>query len=112
MEKIAEGGGGYFFNFDKIVNRQFFSLTKRLAIITYFFTYLFTYLFTYSIEQSPSWEVNKFSASQEIPLILWNPKVHYRIHKYPPPFPILSQLDPVHTRKSHFLKVYINIILL
>jgi hypothetical protein len=42
---------------------------------------LFTYLFTYSMEQSPSWEANWFAASQEIPRILWNTKVHYRIHK-------------------------------
>jgi len=27
--------------------------------------YLFTYLLTYSMEQSPSWEVNRFSASQD-----------------------------------------------
>ena len=71
-----------------------------------------TYLLTYSKEQSPPWEANRFSASQEIPRVLWNPKVHYRIHKYPPPVPIFSQLEPVHTLTSHFLKIHLNIILL
>ena len=34
------------------------------------------------MEQSPSWEANQFAASQETLQILWDPKVHYRIHSY------------------------------
>ena len=68
-------------------------------------------LLTYAMEQSPSWEANRFSASQEIPRILWNPKVHYRIHKCPSPFPILSQINPVHVPTTDFLNIHLNIIL-
>ena len=68
-------------------------------------------LLTYSMEQSPSWETNGFSASQNIPRILWNPKFHYRIPKCPSPVPVLSRLDPVHTPASHCLKIHLNIIL-
>jgi hypothetical protein len=68
--------------------------------------YLLTYLRTYLMEQSPSWQANRFSANQEIPHILWNPKVHYRNYKCRPPVPILSQLDPVHTPTSQFLKIH------
>ena len=35
---------------------------------------LFMYVLTYTKEHSPSWEVNRFLASQQIPLILWNPE--------------------------------------
>jgi len=36
-------------------------------------------LLTYSKDQRPSWESNRFTASQEIPRSVCNPKVHYHI---------------------------------
>ena len=68
-------------------------------------------LLTYSMEQSPFSEANTFSANQEIPRILWNPKVHYRSQKCPPHVHILRQLDPAHVPTIHFLKIHVKIIL-
>ena len=61
--------------------------------------------------QSPSWEANWYAASQEIPRISRNPKVHYCTHKHPPPVSILGQPNPVHIPTSHLLEIHPNIII-
>jgi hypothetical protein len=66
------------------------SVTTKAEENAAFIFNLLTYLLTYSMEHSPSLEPNWSAASQEIPRILWKPKVHHRTHKRTPPFPILS----------------------
>jgi hypothetical protein len=39
--------------------------------------------------QGISWEADSHSACQEIPQLLWNPKVHHHVHKNLP-------MDPDH----------------
>jgi hypothetical protein len=81
------------------------------TVISYSYLWLlFLPLLTDSMEQSPSWEANRFAAGQEIPHVLLNPKVHYHIHNCPPPVSILSQPNLVHTPTSHFLKIHPNIL--
>ena len=58
---------------------------------------------------------NISSASLEIPSIFRNPKVHHRIHKRPPPDPVLREINPFRVPPtpppSYFLKICQNIIL-
>jgi hypothetical protein len=44
------------------------------------------------MELSSAWETTSFSATQEFPNILWNPKVHFRVQKSPPLVPILGRI--------------------
>jgi len=53
-------------------------------------------LHTYSMERIPSWETNRFSASQEISRILCNANVHYRVYKSPSPVPFPNHINAVH----------------
>ena len=60
--------------------------------------------------QSSSWEANWFAASQEIPRISRNPKVHYRTRKRPPTVSIMGLPNTVHIPTYHLLEIPPNII--
>jgi hypothetical protein len=62
------------------------------------------------MELSASWEATNCAATQELPSVLWNPKVHYRLHKSPSPVPILSRIDPISTIPSYLSKIHFNIV--
>ena len=82
------------------------TFTPQQEVATYLLTYLITPWSRVLLEKRTG-----FATNQEITRILWNPKVHYRTHKHTPPVPILSQLHPVPTTLSYFLKIHLNIFL-
>jgi hypothetical protein len=82
----------------------FDSTQYELPILTYLFIYILTpwsrvllqKLTGFAVKNSPHF---------------MGPNAHYRIHKCLQTVPILSQLDPVRTPTSIFLKIHLNIIL-
>jgi len=62
------------------------------------------------MKQSFSRKASSHSANQEIPHLLWSPKVHYHVNKGPPLVPIMSQTHPIHNFLPYFLKIHSNIV--
>jgi hypothetical protein len=62
------------------------------------------------MELSPSWQANSSSDIYRIPNILWNPKVHYPIHKSPPLDSGESQIYPIQS-SAYPPRIHFNIIL-
>jgi len=63
------------------------------------------------MEQSPSSEVNNFSASWEFLCMLWNPpEFPYSVHKSMPFIPTQRHMNPVHFRPSYFCRIHFYIL--
>jgi hypothetical protein len=56
------------------------------------------------MEQITFWETDSRLANWEIPLRLCNVKFYCRVHKNPPLVPILSQMNPIRTLTTYFLR--------
>jgi hypothetical protein len=58
----------------------------------------------------PHVKITVAKGGQEIPRILLNPRIHYRVHKISPFVPVLLSVNPAHTSLSYLCKVSFNIL--
>jgi hypothetical protein len=61
---------------------------------------IFSLIETNSLVLSPTGAASDYRATQELPNILWDPNVHYRVHKSPLLVTMASHMNPVHPPPS------------
>jgi hypothetical protein len=71
----------------------------------------FCRLSTAAMEHSPFWQANCHSANQEIPHLLWKPKVNDHVHKSLPLVSVLNHINPAYTLLPYFFNIHFNIAL-
>jgi hypothetical protein len=89
---LSSGEGGMWLGYR--ARNQLSSLHYSAVLFSYF-----NFGVINSMEQSPSSEANSHSLSQEIPRLLQNMLVHYRVHNSP----VLGQMNSVHTHSNIIL---------